>query len=233
LSCNFGIAHYFETIDAYHDAGYSITPVSDYFQAHISERHLLLRHDVDLSLDYALELALLEKDNDTRATYYILLHGGLYDALGDRGTETIREIKKAGHEIGLHIDTRHYLGQVEFSILSAIAQCDVTSWCQHLITITPHLSMPRDAAFIPYKYLSDSAMNWREGCFCNHINKHDKMQILVHPEWHTVSPNGQRNRWEILEALEEAAKGNLAASFRGFRDLMKLYEQTSIIHSIA
>jgi len=229
--CNFGIQHYLNTINHYLEAGYHIGPVSDYFQQKIYDKQILLRHDVDLSLDYALDMALLEKDHDIHATYYILLQTGLYNALSREGTRKIREIKEAGHEIGLHIDSRYYLGQIEFSMLEHIAQCNVMSWCHHLITITPSLTIARDAAKIPYKYLSDSAMNWREGCWCNHINRYDKLQILIHPAWRMVSPSGLRTKWEILEDLEEKAKGNLALSFRDFRDLVKSYEQTVTVYS--
>ena len=38
------------------------------------------------------------------------------------------------------------------------------------------------------KYISDSGIvplsgqgRWREGCMCKHINKHNKMQVLIHP----------------------------------------------------
>lgn len=231
MKCNFGIQHYLDTVNAYHDAGYSIGCVSDYFQNRISDKQILLRHDVDLSLDYALELALIEKDNDIKATYYIQLRSDLYNAMSARGAEIIREIKEAGHEIGLHVDSRSFIGSIEFEILARLAQCDITTWCHHLVTVTPSLDMPRNAATIPYKYLSDSAHNWREGCWCNHIDKYNQIQILIHPEWHMVSPTGQRNKWEILEDLQEAANRNMAVSFRDFRDIMKEYEQAISIHS--
>ena len=50
-----------------------ITPVGDFFHHKTYDKQILLRHDVDLSLDHALDMALLEKDNDIHATYYILL----------------------------------------------------------------------------------------------------------------------------------------------------------------
>jgi hypothetical protein len=225
--CNFGIKHYIETLNAYRDSGYHIGPVSDYFRGTTTnyDKHILLRHDVDLSLDYALELALLEKDNGTSATYYILLHSGLYNALSPEGRVKIRDIRRAGHEIGLHVDSRYYLGQIEFSMLEHIAECNVTTWCQHLITITPPLKMSGDAATIPYKYLSDSGMNYREGCICQHINRYNKLQILKHPIWTMVRPTGEASRWEILDALEEAAVCSTVAASQGFKQLVKEYVQ--------
>ena len=163
---NFTVKHYLETVNKYRDNGYHIGPVGDFFHNDIHYKHILLRHDVDLSLDYALDMALLEKDNDIHATYFILLTSDLYSAVSPKGRERVKAIMDAGHEIGLHIDSRYYLGQSEFFLMSQISQTTVTSWCQHLITVTPPLDIPRDAAKIPnYKYLSDSAMNWREGCW--------------------------------------------------------------------
>ncbi len=224
--CKFSTRHYLETISSFLDNGYHIGPVGDYFHDKVYDKQILLRHDVDLSLHYALDMALVEKDQGIRATYYILLHSSLYSPLSPEGRETVRKIKEAGHEIGLHIDSRYYLGPAEFSILEHIAQCNITTWCQHLITITPPLDMPGDAAKIPYKYMSDSGMHWREGCWHNHVNKqYDKLHILIHPEWTMASPSGLRTKWEILEDLKDEARDNLAASFRDFRELVQQYMQ--------
>jgi hypothetical protein len=226
VECNFSTKHYLETINTYLANGYRITPVSDFFRNNTYDKQILLRHDVDLSLDYALDMALLEKDNGIHATYYILLTSDLYHAASPKGRETIKKIKEAGHEIGLHVDSRYYLGLLEFEILSQLAEKSVTTWSSHLVNVTKSLSMPRDATKIPYKYLSDSGMNWREGCWCNHVNKFDKMQVLIHPEWHTVSPVGKRNRFEIIEDLKQEAKGTVSNSFAGFRDMVQEYIQT-------
>ncbi len=230
MECLFSIAHYLETINAYRDNGYHIGPVSDFFHNRLYDKQILLRHDVDLSLDYALDMALLEKDNNIHATYYILLHSDLYDALSPKGTERVRAIKEAGHEIGLHVDTRYYMGSMEFSILSEVAQTTVSGWAQHLINITPQIPKPmsynaRDTDKGGYKYLSDSGMHWKEGCWCNHINKYDKFQILIHPEWTVCSPSGKRNKYEILEDIKEETKGQITNSFRSFRDMVQEYMQ--------
>ena len=222
--CGFTIKHYLETINLYRDNGYHIGPVGDYFHNDVYHKHILLRHDVDLSLDYALEMALLEKDNDIHATYFILVTSDLYSAVSPKGRERIKAIKDAGHEIALHVDSRYYMGTCEFTVLSEIAETTISTWARHLVNLTPELDIPRDAATIPnYKYLSDSAMNWREGCWCNHIGEYDKMQILIHPEWTMTSPAGKRNKFEIIEDLKQEAKGNVSDNFRQFRELVEEY----------
>lgn len=226
MDCKFSTKHYLETINLYQDNGYKITPVGDFFHGRTYDKQILLRHDVDLSLDYSLDMALLEKDNDIHATYFILLGSSLYNTLSPEGRESIKTIRQAGHEIGLHVDSRYYLGQSEFFMLSQIAETTVTTWCRHLVNVTPPLDIPRDASKIPYKYLSDSGMHWREGCWCNHINKYDKMQILIHPEWTMTSPAAKRNKFEILEDIKEESKGTLVHGFREFREVLSEYVQT-------
>jgi peptidoglycan/xylan/chitin deacetylase (PgdA/CDA1 family) len=61
-----------------------------------------LRHDVDHSLDLALELAWIESERGLRATYYIL-NGHPYTNT-DHFIEKCVQIQELGHEVGLHND---------------------------------------------------------------------------------------------------------------------------------
>ena len=222
--CSFTPSHYQNTINSFLDKGYHIGPVSDYFQNKIYAKHILLRHDIDFSLDYALDMALLEKDMGVYATYYILTRSDIYNAASPEGARTIHDIHNAGHEIGAHLDSRYYLGAIEFSLLSDIAHQEVIQWSKHLYTITPDPVAPEYGnADIPlkngYQYIADSAMSWRDGCFCTKTG--NKLQILIHPEWWMVQPNGEANRWEVLEVLEAAANRKTAAAYMDFRNLLK------------
>jgi hypothetical protein len=67
-----------------------------------------LRHDVDLSLSYALKLAKLEAAHGLRVIYFVLLHTDLYNAMSESGTKALRQISDMGHKIVLHIDTRFF-----------------------------------------------------------------------------------------------------------------------------
>lgn len=214
--CGFNLDHYFDTLYRYIDNGYVIIPDAKV------RRHIHLRHDVDLSLSYALELAKEEQKRDISATYYIMLHSDLYNALSPEGMEQIRDIHRLGHKIGLHVDTRSYLPN-DLNTLSLILGEQVTDWRKHLSNLTPDLKPePRPEG---YKYLSDSARNWREGCFCQQVGRYDKMEILIHPEWWMVSPNGTMDKWQIMEQIKQESKANLANSFHQFRDLVSEYMQ--------
>ena len=39
-----------------------------------------------------------------------------------------------------------------------------------------------------WKYLSDSARRWREGCVCEWLGKVDRLEVLIHPVWWFESP---------------------------------------------
>lgn len=224
MSCGFNSKHYVETLTDLEKKGYHITPVSDFFKGRFYDKHILLRHDVDLSLDYALDMALLEKDLGISSTYYILLQSDLCNAMSPEGMELIKRIKGAGHEIGLHIDTRYYQGVIEFSTLEKIAKTTITMWSKHLHNITPDVpdylkryGDPNCAMDAGYNYIADSGMTWRNGCFCSSL-KSDRALLLIHPEWWTVPKN---NRWEILDFLELQTVYERQKAFNSFREILK------------
>ena len=214
MECNFSLNHYFKTLYDYINAGYIVLPESK------TRRHIHLRHDVDLSLSYALELAREEHKRDISATYYIMLHSDLYNATSPEGIDQIQSIQKLGHKIGLHIDTRCHLPN-DFHTLSFIVGERVGDWRKHLSNLTQEFIVPEPQPK-NYKYLSDSGMNWREGCFCQHIGKWDKIEILIHPEWWIAKGSTQMDK---ICNLELDTKCELGKSFGGFRQMVQEYIQ--------
>jgi hypothetical protein len=185
-----------------------------------SKKFIILRHDVDLSLSYALKLAKLEADHGLRVIYFVLLHTDLHNAMSESGTKALRQMSDMRHKIGLHIDTRFFrldkpiLSQIEeeCKILENIMRQEVVSISQNTPIITPDLPSEftsryieaRDPKILEYlKYISDSGRNWRQERMCHHIGVDDKMQILVHSEW-----SGEKNvpLEQILLSIKDAPK---------------------------
>ena len=78
------------------------------YGADLTAGDVLLRHDVDLSPERALEVARIEADLDVRATYFFLCSAPLYN-LFDRCTrEIVDRIESLGHDVGLHFSTHQY-----------------------------------------------------------------------------------------------------------------------------
>ena len=180
-------------------------------------RVILLRHDVDHSLDAAAEMAERERRLGVRASYYLLLHGD-YDLLTREGTASLQAIRVAGHEIGLHYDValydEHELSLSEgierdLALLQAIAGVPVCSFSPHNPTTTRLIDHAEYSGFEDvhmegrkwgFRYLSDSCQAWREGCLCGHIAEHSRLHVLIHPLWwrqrHT-------NLFEILRLQQD------------------------------
>ncbi len=78
-------------------------PLRD-FKTDTSKNVIGLRHDVDHSIDYALEMAFWEHDRGIRSTYYIL-PGTAYWNEDPRLLDKCLQIQDFGHEIGLHVNT--------------------------------------------------------------------------------------------------------------------------------
>src|SRR4029077_14225466 len=68
MSCRFDMPHYRELLEAAKAGGYDWAS----FDRHPRPRDLFLRHDVDLSLEAALELARVEHELGVRATYFLM-----------------------------------------------------------------------------------------------------------------------------------------------------------------
>ena len=61
---------------------------------------LILRHDIDMSLDAALRMAEIEAEMGVRATYFLLFSGAWYNLMGNPGAEAPRRLRQLGHEVG-------------------------------------------------------------------------------------------------------------------------------------
>jgi hypothetical protein len=73
--------------------------------AHVTdstEKFCVIRHDIEFSIDRALQLAEIEFDEDISSTYTVQLRNNTYNALSEKNIELIHQIRKLGHKIALH-----------------------------------------------------------------------------------------------------------------------------------
>lgn len=174
------------------------------------DRTILLRHDVDRSVTKALCLAQIEAELGIAATYYVRLHSNYYNPFGHVAYRQIQAIRALGHEIGLHTefwDAARIAGEDplgmfrrELAVFDAVVGEPCHTYSLHRTTGSSDLADVQQAmraihadigipgAYDPVfqqdiKYLSDSSGIWREGCMCGHIGRHQRMQLLTHPDW--------------------------------------------------
>tara|TARA_B100000427_G_scaffold240543_1_gene203431 strand:- start:10033 stop:10722 length:690 start_codon:yes stop_codon:yes gene_type:complete len=79
--------------------------VFDHFKAtKHGSRVVHLRHDVDFSVDSALNLAYIERKEEILSTYFFMLSSNTYNVFSKKNSDQIREIMHMGHKISLHFD---------------------------------------------------------------------------------------------------------------------------------
>ena len=79
-------------------------PIVDFSDVLINklDKFCIVRHDIEFSVDRALELANVESMFGINSTYTVQLRNNTYNALSEKNIESVREIRKLGHHIGLH-----------------------------------------------------------------------------------------------------------------------------------
>lgn len=72
------------------------------------ENGVIVRHDVDFSLELAYKFSRYELKHNIKSTYYILMTSNLYNVFSSESKKIILEMIKDGFEIGLHFDPTVY-----------------------------------------------------------------------------------------------------------------------------
>ena len=192
-------------------ANYAFVRMSDALST--DGKRIILRHDIDFSVEYALEMARLEKSQDIEATYFFMTTSEFYNIFNERNRKALRQIHEMGHEIGLHWDSRFvprngeltdrfFAGQL--ALLSEIFGHSVTSASQHVPTDTPAIKIDHlvkveaysNEIMQSFEYVSDSSMAWRDLTPLDLINANVSFQFLAHPIWWMSSGVTQEAKFE-------------------------------------
>lgn len=72
------------------------------------QRGIIWRHDIDYSVHRALSLARIESDEGISSTFFVHLHNSFYHVWEKEIGNLIKEIQRAGGEIGLHFEPGYY-----------------------------------------------------------------------------------------------------------------------------
>lgn len=179
------------------------------------EKCVILRHDVDYSLEKALDMARLEKENNFHATYFILVRTDYYYLYNETNIGILLEIGRYGHEIGLHYDMSVYdiiykdknyrkIMINDAKILENLVGKPVTSVSRHDPSVhgeevwfdkTGYVDAYDDQYIKNMAYFSDSCGRFKEDFIeiCRTGNFPDRFQLLIHPIFWNETP---QNRYE-------------------------------------
>jgi hypothetical protein len=180
-----------------------------------------LRHDIDLNVKYALELAKLESKLGVTSSYFVMLAADIYNVYSSVNQKQISEIIALGHDVGLHFVPGIGLSPLELEaqinqeaeILGNLLQHKVSCFSVHRPApgilssdFCPQglINTYAPKYFSKEKYISDSNHNFRCGNpieFIENFQGND-LQILVHPVWwkeKSISPKDK-----IYKVIEDS-----------------------------
>lgn len=216
--------------------GYEARTFHDFDPA---SRHLLLRHDIDMSIQAAVPIAAAEAERGWTASYFVLVRTEMYNPFSGAAMADLARIAAMGHEIGVHFDCSLYTDDGEALDKAAAAECrvleDMTARPVRLISFhrparsllgraaplagRPHTYMPRFYSDIGY--CSDSQGRWRFGHPLAHAAVVEKraLQLLTHPIWWEGSAciDVQQRLEAFAEERRRMLRRELAANCQTFR----------------
>ena len=200
MSCGFDLTHYGELLAAARAGGYRFA----HFEGAPAAGSMILRHDVDLSLDAALRMAELEHDAGATATYFLMTESVFYNLDSNEGVTAIRRLRDLGHRVGLHAVYPNGPADDRFDPVVAWHNPDP----EYMRAPLPdgRINVMQEPWFDPTTYRSDSNQHWRSGC------PHDDLragafpwlQLLTHPE---IWAYDGATMGETMRAMLEAEKG--------------------------
>jgi hypothetical protein len=196
VSCTFDLDHYRAILAAARMGGYRFAG----FGEGPADGDLFLRHDVDLSLDAALRMAELEREEGATATYFLMTESVFYNLASGEGAAAIEQLRALGHRVGLHAVYPWATLDERFDAVVAWHNPDpgyMSAPLEHAINAM------EERYFDPATYRSDSNQHWRSGCPCGELRTGSFrwLQLLTHPEiWAYEGATMKETMLAMLEA---------------------------------
>jgi hypothetical protein len=197
MNCGFDLDHYAEILDAARSGGYRFA----FFDREPQPGDLLLRHDVDLSLDAALQMAELEAEAGAAATYFLMTRSEFYNLDSESGASAVERLRSLGHRVGLHAVWPHVDRDGRFDPVLAWHNPDPEYMREPVDGLVNVMTAPWADV-----YRSDSNQHWRQGCPHDELraSTFEWLQLLTHPEiWAYPGGTMRETMLSMLDAERE------------------------------
>lgn len=216
--------------------GYEFTGYSEWSKV---EKSVILRHDIDMSLEKAVRMSELEKELIGRGgVYFVLLTSDFYNVHSKQSRRCIHKIIENGATIGLHFDEAQYEVSGKDQLRTLITQeldmltdaigekVDVVSMHRPSekvlsanIDIPGVINAYASCYFKSMKYLSDSRRHWREDVDgIVSLAEEPHLHILTHPFWYMDGEEKSLHH-TLKEAVLDASMQYYDHLDDNFRDL--------------
>lgn len=184
---------------------------------------IVLRHDIEFSMERALNMAEIEFEMGVRATYFVQIRSNAYNAFSLKNVAMLRQMRDLGHHIGLH----YHIGlsmvpdviaeeiRQQCGLLEAMLGFPVDRYSMHrpqkethyYATAIPGLINAYGPDFFTFaeeldehsvlhvKYISDAKHRWNYGTpDAETLRNAPRLQLLVHPDfWSEDTPEMRGN----------------------------------------
>lgn len=239
MDCRFTLYHYEEICKKILESDYRVVFFND--DVDKSDKVIIIRHDVDLSLEKCLKIAEIEKRYNIKSTFFIRLSSPFYNIFEMTNSNIINEIMRMKHQIGLHFDESLYkiknLDDMN-KFISKEARIIENYIGKRIYSVSMHrpsklmlnqyneldhyINTYNKKFFKEFYYISDSRMMWRDGCVCSKIieGKQKQIQLLIHPFWWTEEDMDIKSKVKLF--IKEKGKqidSCLAKNIKNYDDI--------------
>lgn len=209
---------------------------------------VLMRHDIEFSIERAFAMAELEAENGICSTYLVQITNNAYNAFSQKNLMLLEQMCDMGHHVGLHF---HMGGLTELSqimeeipkqaeILSKMLRRPVDRFSFH----RPQVEVLRanlqisglvnlyDKRFFTFsenadkeenldvKYISDSRHQWNFGMpNCETLHRYKKVHLLVHPySWTSQGMPNVDNFYSLVQEKQDILFQTLNSECKHFSE---------------
>lgn len=224
-----------------------------YSEALNRDRFVIMRHDVEYSVERAYALSKVEESMDFTSTFFFQWTNNSYNILSRRNMNMIKDMHERGQTIGLHFalngmtDMDLIRKQIvkEMDILSEMFGFKIDTFSVHRPSkdvLRENIKLPgiinayQDEFFtfaesvdentpVKVKYMSDANHIWRYGYPDEaNINGFDKVQILTHPfAWCKPGGDNFENYKMLVEEKEKVLIESINAECKDFGEYLDYF----------
>jgi hypothetical protein len=204
------------------DAGYEFCFFDEIKKILPRESRCLLRHDVDVDVGAAFQLAKVEMSLGVHSTFFLMLRSPVYNLMARHNHQAVLEILAMGHNIGLHYDAGFFIDNKPSHELNINQQAE---WLEKEFDVKVHavsfhqpgldvlnglvktglrVNTYDKVRLANFAYFSDSnrtlklsAGSWQPSIDPINISDLHKqnIQLLIHPMWWVYDSSSVENVW--------------------------------------
>jgi hypothetical protein len=201
MSCEFSLGHYRELLRAAQAGGYRFAG----FDRAPEKGDLILRHDVDLSLEAALAMAEAEAEEGAWSTWFLMTRSVFYNLASKEGERAIARLRELGHRVAHHAVYPDVDLDERFDPVVAWHNPDP----EFMQSEIPGAANVMSATFFNREnYRSDSNQHWRNGCPHEQLarGEFEWLQLLTHPAIWAFEGATMRESMESFLDADRAAR---------------------------